>query len=206
MLQAALRTWPPAAVHDTVAAVVQSAEFRRSLQMSIAERLFQWAREVLDRLSEFLRGSSSARAIAIGLGVLLALLVVARIVLAARARRRGGPADDVESGRSAGEDPWRAAKRLSDAGRLEEAAHAIYRGVLEELAHRERLRLDPSRTSGDYARELRARGSPSLAPFRAFVRRFDVAVFGHGGCGADAIADLYRLAEPLRGRVMARVA
>lgn len=206
MLQAALRTWPPTVVHDTVAAVVRSADFRRSFQMSIAQRVYHWLREAFDRLLEYLHGSQSAGRIAIGLGILLALLVAARLVLAARARRDTGAVEDRAVGRTSGEDPWRAAERLADAGRLEEAAHAIYRGVLEGVAHGDRLRLDPSKTSGDYARELRARGSARYAPFRAFARRFDVAVYGHGGCHADAIAELYRLAEPLRGRAGARAA
>ena len=67
----------------------------------------------------------------------------------------------------------------------------------------ERLRLDPSKTSGDYARELRARGSASYQPFRAFARRFDVAVFGHGGCDARLIDDLRALAQPLTARARA---
>jgi hypothetical protein len=68
--------------------------------------------------------------------------------------------------------------------------------VLLTLARAERLRLDPSKTSGDYARELRARSSASYQPFRTFSRRFDVAVFGHGGCDAALIDDLRRLAAP----------
>jgi hypothetical protein len=97
-----------------------------------------------------------------------------------------------------GEDPWRAADALLAAGRLEEAAHALYRGVVESVARAEKLRLDPSKTSGDYARELRGRGSARLSPFRAFARRFDVAVYGHGGCDAEALSELARLAEPFR--------
>jgi hypothetical protein len=63
--------------------------------------------------------------------------------------------------------------------------------------------LDPSKTSGDYARELRARGSASYQPFRDFSRRFDVAVFGHGGCDAALIDDLRRLATPFAPRARA---
>lgn len=206
MLQAALRTWPPGVVHDTVAAVVQSAKFRRSLQMSLAERLYRWIGEAFDWLLALFRGSSSARWVAIGLGALLAVLVVARLLLAARARKEGSEPTEWRGHGDGGEDPWRAAERLASAGRLEEAAHAIYRGVLASLAANDRVRLDPSKTSGDYARELRARGSASYAPFRAFGRRFDVAVYGHDGCGAEAIAELTRLAEPFRPRGGARAA
>jgi hypothetical protein len=206
LLQAAMREWSPAAVHDTVAAVVSARAFQRPLQTSLAQRLFRWVADALDALMDFLRGSGPARWIAIGFAVLLVLLVVARFLLAARARE-----EDVERGAHArrgraGEDPWRAAERLAAAGQFEEAAHAIYRGVVESLGRVERLRVEPSNTSGDYARELRARGSARLAPFRLFARRFDVAVYGHGGCTAEAIADLARLAEPFRGDRSVRAA
>jgi hypothetical protein len=134
------------------------------------------------------------------------VIVVARLALGARARPDG--MDDggrVQPG-GRGEDPWRAAERFVAAGQLEEAAHALYRGVVESVARSDRLRLDPSKTSGDYARELRARGSARLSHFRAFARRFDVAVYGHGGCTADAVAELSRLAEPCRGERGARAA
>ena len=206
IFQAAVRSWPPAAVHDTVAAVVRSADFRRSLQMSLAERLLRWLGEAFDRLDSALRGWHSARSVAIGLGMLLVLLVVGRLLLAARGRRGGSEWGDDSRGTAAREDPWGAAERYVRAGRFEEAAHALYRAVLESLAHGERLRLDPSKTGGDYARELRARGSPSFPPFRAFLARFDVAIFGHGGCTAESMAELTRLAEPFRPRRGVRAA
>jgi hypothetical protein len=122
--------------------------------------------------------------------------VVARLFLAARARDAEGIAASRGRRTGAGEDPWRAFERLRAAARFEDAAHALYRGVLTSVAHRERVRLDPSKTSGDYARELRARGSALHPVFRAFSRRFDVAVYGHGGCDAAALAELRQLADP----------
>ena len=206
MLQVAQRAWPPSAVHDTVAAVVNSRAFGRSLQQSLAQRLIRWISDGLDALMEYLRASASARWLAIGFAVVLAALIVARLVLAARARDEddltGG---DARRGRH-GEDPWRAAARHSEAARFEEATHALYRAVVESAARTDRLRLDPSRTSGDYARELRARGSPRYAAFRTFARRFDVAVYGHGVCDAATFAELARLAEPFRGDRTTRAA
>jgi hypothetical protein len=75
--------------------------------------------------------------------------------------------------------------------------------VLLSLARGERMRLDPSKTSGDYARELRARGSSAYQPFRAFARRFDVGVYGHGRCDAVLIAELRALAAPFATRARA---
>lgn len=206
MLQVAQRAWPPAAVHDTVAAVVNGRAFGRSLQVSLAQRLIRWISGGLDALMHYLRTSEPARWLAIGFAVLLVVLVVSRLLLAARARSE----DDMvggDGGRSRpGEDPWLAAARFSEAGLFAEATHALYRAVVESVARTDRLRLDPSRTSGDYARDLRARGSSRYGAFRSFARRFDVAVYGHGRCDAAAFTELSRLAEPFRGDRAARVA
>src|SRR6476646_413543 len=127
-----------------------TTRFRRSLPSSLAERLMAWLGEWFERIFQFVGGRTSSRVIALAFVVTLVLLVVARLVLAAQAR-------DVESftsrrGRRNGalDDPWRGAERLMAEGRFEEAAHALYRGVLASIAQREQLRLDPSKTSGDY--------------------------------------------------------
>jgi hypothetical protein len=194
MLQVAQRVWSPEAVHDTVEAVIRGVAFRRSLENTVAERLVRWIDEWMSRLGRYLEGAPSARTIVLGLVGAIVLVAVVRLVVAARARDAEGRAPS-RSGRpgSAG-DPWAEADRLASEGRFEEAAHALYRGVLAGLARTERLRLDPSKTSGDYARELRGRASPSYSAFRAFVRRFDVAVYGHGGCTAASVDELRRLA------------
>lgn len=206
LLQVAQRMLPPADIHDTVSSVVSGPAFRKSLQLSLAQRLYRWIADGIDTMVDYLRGSGPARWVAIGLAVLLVVLVVGRFLLAARAR---SSVDDSGAGGTRGrpgEDPWRAAERHLAAGHFEDAAHALYRGVVESMARVERLRLDPSKTSGDYARELRARGSTRLAEFRAFARRFDVAVYGHGGCDAGTVAELSRLAEPFRRERSARAA
>jgi hypothetical protein len=203
IFQVGSRLWPADAIHDTVEAVVRGAAFRRSLQSSLVERLSRWFTEWIARVFHFLDGKASARAIALGLAGALVLLVIARLLLAARAREGDAFAASRRGGARAGEDPWRAADRLAADRRFEEAAHALYRGVLLSVAQSERLRLDPSKTSGDYARELRASGSASYAPFRAFGRRFEVAVYGHGGCDAVLIDDLRRLASPFAPRARA---
>ena len=205
-LQVAQRALPPGAVHDTVAAVVNGRAFRRSVQLSLAQRLLRWVMDGIEALTNYLRGSAPARWSAIGFTLLLVVLIIARFLMAARARAEDSGTEHRTRRGRAGEDPWRAADRLAAAGQFEDAAHALYRGVVESLARSDSVRLDPSRTSGDYARELRARGSSRLTPFRAFARRFDVAVYGHGTCDAADITDLSRLAEPFRGVQGARAA
>jgi hypothetical protein len=94
-------------------------------------------------------------------------------------------------------DAWAAAQRLAAEGRYTEAAHALYRAVLERLSASDGVRLHPSKTSGDYVRELRRRGSGSATLFRAFARRFDTVIFGTGVCEADDFQALMRDAEPM---------
>ncbi len=203
MFQVAPRAWPPDAVHDTVAAVVRGPAFRRSLPSSLAERLMAWLGEWFERIFHFVGGRASSRVIALAFVATLVLLVVARLVLAAQARDAESFTSKRGRRRSALDDPWQAAERLIAEGRFEDAAHALYRGVVTSVAQREQLRLDPSKTSGDYARELRKRGSPALSTFRAFARRFDWAVYGRGGCDATTLAVLRDLAEPFAPRARA---
>ena len=197
LLQEAPRVWSPAAIHDTVAAIARGLEYRRSLRQSFADRLLLWVAEGIRAIARFLRESHAARPIGYVILAAIVALVVARLVIAARARDETLGPRRRQSRVSSHEDPFVVADRLAGEGRYEEAAHALYHGVLAVLARTERLRLDPSKTSGDYARDLRRRGSPTQQAFRAFARRFDVAVFGHGRCDAELIADLRALAAPL---------
>jgi len=195
--------WPPSAVHDTVDAIARGIEYRRSIRQSLLDRAFLWLAQGIERLVDFIRHLPSSRAIGLTILGIIVVLIVVRLVIAALARDETGTRTRRRKGAVAGEDPFVEANRLAAEGRFEDAAHALYHGVLLSLARTDRVRLDPSKTSGDYARELRARGSASYQPFRAFSRRFDVAVFGHGGCDAALIDDLRRLAAPFAPRARA---
>ena len=59
------------------------------------------------------------------------------------------------------------------------------------------IRLHPSKTSGDYARELHAGGSPVHGEFRQFGRRYDRVLFGVGTCDAATYATLREQAARL---------
>lgn len=187
-------------MHDTVAVVVSDPAFRRSLRQSIGDRILVWLGDLLLRLSKAMRGLPSSRTLALIFIGAIATFVVIRFLIAASAR--GEPAGRRRRGSTAATDvdPWHSADELLELGRFEEAAHALYRGVILSLSHLERLRLDPSKTSGDYARELRRRSSPSFSPFVAFSRRFDVLVYGHVLPDADAVHQLRELANAFRPR------
>ena len=203
LAQLATRQLPASAIHDTVAAIARGIDYRRSLRQSLFDRFFLWLVEGIAHLVRFLRHSPVSRPFGLTVIALILLGVAARLLISARARDDASGPLRRHTRASGTEDPFTVAERLAAEGRFEEAAHALYHGVLLALARQERLRLDPSKTSGDYARELRARGSAAYQPFRAFGRRFDVAVFGHGGCDARLIDDLRTLAQPLTSRARA---
>lgn len=198
LTQSAERQWPAAAVHDTVQAVLRDPAFRRSLRRSLADRLLLWLSHWFEQLVKLLNHLPSTRSFALGFVALIVLFVVVRLVIAARARDERATRGSARRGVVSTDDPWRAADALALEGRHEEAAHALYRGVIFSLGRLERIRLDPSKTSGDYARELRRRGAATLAPFRDFTRRFDVVIYGHGRADADSLAELRHLSAPFR--------
>ncbi|MEO6528774.1 MAG: DUF4129 domain-containing protein [Gemmatimonadaceae bacterium] len=203
LMQVAQRAWPPSVVHDSVAAIARELVYRRNLRQSIGERLMMWLSDWIGQLIRFVQHSTMARPLGLAFIALIVVLIVARLLFAASARHDGTATGARRARKGAGEDPFVLADALEREGRFEDAAHALYRGVLLTLAHTDRLRLDPSKTSGDYARELRVRGSSADGPFRAFARRFDVAVYGHGRCDAELIVDLRRLASPFAPRARA---
>ena len=199
LMQVAARQWPAAAVHDTVQAVVRDPAFRRSLRRSLADRVLLWVTDILARLARRFEHGPSLRSIGLGIALLLVVFVVVRAVASYRARNdQYGGSTRKRRGVAIAEDAWLAADALAKGGRYEDAAHALYRGVMQAIGQRERLRLDPAKTSGDYARELRRRGAPSLPPFRAFIARFDSVVYGHRPADAAALAELQALATPFR--------
>jgi hypothetical protein len=162
--------------------------------------MFVWLADWWTRLSKVLRGLPSMRTLSLLFVGALVLFVLVRFLIAASARREDGGRRASRRGVTSGTDPWQAADELLALGRHEEAAHALYRGVILSLASAERIRLDPSRTSGDYARELRRRSSSALSPFIAFARRFEVLVYGHLPPDAAAVRQLRDLTTPFRAR------
>ena len=203
MMQASPTVWPARAVHDTVQAILGNHAYRRNLTDTILERVLLWLGEGISKLLHAMRGIPGGRNIAIGVVALVVILVVARLLVAAHARDGEVISFGPRRTTRRSDDPWRVAEQLAAAGDIEGAVHSLYRGVLASLHQAERIRLDPSKTSGDYARDLRARSSASLHPFRAFARRFDSAVYGRTAFDAALYDDLRRLAEPLRDRARA---
>lgn len=195
--------WPAAAIRDTVAAIVRAPGYRRTLRTSILQRAFHRFMELIGRTFRALAHAPHAREWTLVLLATLLVILVARLIYAGHARReaRARPA----GGRVAvsRRDDRAEARRAAAEGRFTEAAHALYRATLQALASRERLRLDPSKTVGDYARDLRRNGSSAYDPFRVFGRHYERAVFGAAECGPDGWAALLASAAPLLGAEVA---
>jgi hypothetical protein len=102
----------------------------------------------------------------------------------ARDRAHGG-ADEPAVRGPRGAAEWEAmARRAAAEGRLREAALALYHAVLLRLDARGAVRYDPSKTPGDYRREVRAH--PDAArPFAAFLRGLEPVAFGGRALDAD---------------------
>lgn len=180
-----VRVWPRTAIHDTVATIVQQAAYRRNVASSLLDRILQWLWDTLANLIDGLRGVPHGRVVATVAFVVVLVLVSARMLYSARLRsiEAGESLIGFSSGRSMG-DPWREAEQLASSGKYTEAAHALYRAALAMLEAKGLVRLHESKTSGDYARELRRRGAPAWAPFRRFGARYDRIIYGTGTCDA----------------------
>jgi hypothetical protein len=182
--------WGAGAIHDTVGALLRDAAYTRSFWSSIGGRILLEIGRFIAWLVEAVRGIPGGRVTVLTVIAVVLLVVLGRLFLAAGwsdeilYRRKGGPA------RATRIDPWSDAERLAAAGDYMGAAHALYQAVLRRLSASERIRVHASKTSGDYVRDLRRRGSPLASTFQRFGRRFDRVVFGAGICTAEDYAAL----------------
>ena len=62
---------------------------------------------------------------------------------------------------------------------------------IENGRSRARIRLHPSKTVGDYARDLRRVQSPLAPRYREFARLYEVVIYGVGTCDADRWASTW---------------
>ena len=191
---------PTAAIRDSVAAVFRQPAYARSLKESTWNRALTWLGELFQRMFEAVHGSRVVYWTTVSLLTLLVVAVVARAAYLGYLRRdlgatgRGGRSGGPSHG---GRDPWVLAQELAAAGNYTDAAHALYRALLEALARRERVRLHPSKTVGDYVRDLRQRSSSLFVRFRDFARSYETVVYGVGHCDRERYERLHALAAPI---------
>lgn len=128
--------------------------------------------------------------------ILIILAVIAHIVITVYIPGAGRSARwTLRGARSAAAgDPWSLAQRLAAEGLFTEAAHALYGALLARVAARVPLRLHPSKTAGDYARDLRVTAPSVFGPFREFARSYEVVIYGLGTCDRARFEGLIDLA------------
>jgi len=142
---------------------------------------------------------SLSRETAWRLGIALLIIAVAFVLIQHLRRRlhdgeaQGAVGDMLRSGLRS-RDAWTTAQELAAQGDFTGAAHALYVALLGNLARRELLRLHPSKTIGDYLRELRRRPAAPVQTVREFARAYEVVAYGLRACDADRYARLHALA------------
>jgi hypothetical protein len=185
MLMQGVEPWNAGAVHDTVGALLRDAAYHRSFWSSVGGRILLELGRFVAWVIEGVRGIPGGRTTVLAIIAVVLIAILGRLFLAAEwsddllLRRKGSGARPTRA------DPWLEAERLAGMGDYMGAAHALYQAVLRRLAASERIRLHASKTSGDYVRDLRRRGSPLAPAFQRFGRRFDRVVFGKGVCTAE---------------------
>jgi hypothetical protein len=184
-------------VQDTVAAVFRQRAYDRTITQTLWDRAWRYFWELVsDLLNAVGQSKTAGRVIEIIIVVLLVLVLIRIIVQVASGEIAfGGGALGTSHGSPA--DNWAEAQRLASQGRYTEAAHLLYTALLQSMARRDEVRMHPSKTVGDYVRELRRRSSSLLPRFRDFARSYEVVVYGLGVCDQERYERLYSLANPM---------
>jgi molybdopterin converting factor small subunit len=194
---------PDRHIAGAVDTVFRDPAFR---SLTLGQTLLHWIGSQFVRLIEFLiewyqslRASPGTFWLLVGLVAALVLAIVGRAVMLWRMHRTDQAYGPVWSalGGTTGRDPWAAAQSLAAAGDYTSAAHALYAAKLESAARQHEIRLHPSKTVGDYVRELRTHSSSLFGRFREFGRSYDVVIYGIGTCDAERYHQLYTLAMPV---------
>jgi hypothetical protein len=197
-----LEQLPEPTIRRAVDAVYGAPKFNRT---SLWSRFWGWVWEMLTRFFLWLSPRFGTLhnspplfwAVLIGLALLTAAVVARSIYLwRARTAIRVGGAWKTKAGVAAG-DAWSAAQLLASRGDFTAAAHALYAALLDAGARQNQLRLHPSKTAGDYVREVRKHSSPSFPNFRDFARAYEFVIYGVGECNRDRYERLLSLAMPV---------
>ena len=191
----------PEAARDTIRAVMRQPAFDRAIRDTLWSRAMSWLAALFERYRQAAHDSPVLHWTSIALLSLLVAAVAGRAVYLAWIHRgtRAATARTARARARRGGDPWLAAQALAAAGDYTGAAHALYAALLESVARRERLTLHPSRTVGDYVRDLRARSSSLFGRFREFARSYETVVYGLGECDRERYERLHTLATQTVG-------
>ncbi|HWE41469.1 MAG TPA: DUF4129 domain-containing protein [Gemmatimonadaceae bacterium] len=191
------------AIRDTMAAVFRQAAFARRQPSWIARKItefFEWLWDLLRQLGGTRTSSPAVFWTVMTIVIVVAVAIIARLAWVSYLRRNQGIAAREAPGGGAGSaqgDPWTAAQQHAARGDFTAAAHSLYLALLTAIARRGLIRLHPSKTVGDYVRELRARSATVFTRFRDFARAYETVVYGTGVCDQERYEKLQRLALPI---------
>lgn len=194
---------PDHRVAAAVDTVFHDPEYRR---LTLGQALWHWFLVLVSRVFDYLaawydhlRASPGTFWLLVAIVAALVLAIVIRSVMLWRLRRTDMARGMIwgAMGGARGEDPWAAAQTLAASGDYTSAAHALYAAMLESAARQHEIRLHPSKTVGDYMRELRTRSSSLFGRFREFGRSYEVVIYGIGRCDAERYQQLHALAMPV---------
>jgi hypothetical protein len=189
-----------AAARDALTAVFRQSTYNRSLQETVLARLLGW---LVRGLAQLIHAARTWGRTDVGRWTLFGTLLAAIIALIVHSltQRVGDAAGSTWRGARAraagGGDPWALAQRLAAEGNYTDAAHALYQALLQALARRQSVRLDDSKTVGDYGRELRGKAPQWVVPYRAFARDYEVVVYGLRDCDRERYERLRQLASAI---------
>ncbi|HTE47414.1 MAG TPA: DUF4129 domain-containing protein [Gemmatimonadaceae bacterium] len=188
--------WTPAQIHDTIAKIAAQPRYSSGVGQSLLGRLLRYLWNRFNAFLSYIEGSVDARIVVIAAVVIVVALIVARVVVARRLaedRRRRGLGIRATTGQRL--DYWTVAAAEAANGQYANACHALYSAVLDTLVRDGVVKFHASKTSGDYARDLRRAGAPAFADFRAFARHFDRVIFGETHVGNAEYERLRESAE-----------
>jgi Domain of unknown function (DUF4129) len=185
---------PAAAIRDTISRIVLERGYRRSTSSTLLSRFWEWFSDLLSRLFSQAAASRGTYLISLTLIVGVVLVGIARAVIVARARRLAADRRDVET---SADEQLQQARALAAQGAYVHAAHLMYAAVITRLVEQKQVRRHPSKTVGDYGRELRRASDPAALAYRDFADTYDIVAYGDGLCDSVRYIRLEQLAAPL---------
>jgi uncharacterized protein DUF4129 len=176
--------WTAKQIHDSVAKIAEQPIYAGTRRASLLGRLFHFLWDKLGDLLDLVRDTVDPRILLFaGIGVVV-IVVVARIVVAQRITDAQGRHRSRHGTRLDGRtDYWSLARDEAAAGRYAEACHLVYAALIDALSRDGLVTYHKSKTSGDYARDLRRSAPSSYGEFRSFARQFDRVIFRESTVG-----------------------
>jgi hypothetical protein len=180
-------------IRGAITTVFARREYDRSVFPTFLSRITNAVSGWLGDLLQSLRHAGPVQKGVVMVLVVVLAAVFVRLAILSNATgvafRRAGT-----FGFGASQDAWTEAERLAREGQYTDAAHALYRGLLDDMARRDQVQLHYSKTVGDYGRDLRRRSSGLAPRYRDFARTYETVVYGHGTCDRERYERLHALA------------